>query len=322
VEEAAHAECPTPLSQDSDEEDEREDFSSVSTLQFNSRTSTWADLVNGSGHDQDSSNTAATTSATASFHRLSSFDGVSAREFESEENIIPVDKQLIVAVDQTMSAEDQLAELARKAVRLRGVKNEISDARKEMRGLQDKVAKLQDEARELSRTLEGQDASGFQWEHQVSDTEWNEMTGDVEGILTRAYAKHVYGGPAEILCKVGIEEYSFDLAKMTQTNVKTKEVRLIRCVLDVPGLCCRVLKRRSKDLADQRGTDADPEDQSNQKIYRPNTAATNKFYKTKFCTFHAQGKCMHGTDCSYAHDESELRKFPEAQPQPWLAYSG
>ena len=78
---------------------------------------------------------------------------------------------------------------------------------------------------EVSRTLEGEAASGFQWQHKVSETEWSEMTGDVQGVLTRAYAKYVYGGAAEILCKVGIEEYSFDLAKMTQRNVKSNEVR-------------------------------------------------------------------------------------------------
>ena len=53
--------------------------------------------------------------------------------------------------------------------------------------------------------------------------------------MTSSYKKYVSGGPAELTRKAGIEEYSFDIANMTQMNLKTRKEREIRCRLEVPG---------------------------------------------------------------------------------------
>lgn len=37
----------------------------------------------------------------------------------------------------------------------------------------------------------------------------------------------------------------------------------------------------------------------------------NRFYKTKLCRFYENGNCYHGTNCSFAHGEGELRTIAD-----------
>ncbi|CAJ1427738.1 unnamed protein product [Effrenium voratum] len=38
---------------------------------------------------------------------------------------------------------------------------------------------------------------------------------------------------------------------------------------------------------------------------------TAKMKKTRMCDFHKEGRCKYGSDCAFAHDESELQKAPD-----------
>mmetsp|Transcript_57792 Transcript_57792/g.102601 ORF Transcript_57792/g.102601 Transcript_57792/m.102601 type:complete len:225 (+) Transcript_57792:77-751(+) len=38
---------------------------------------------------------------------------------------------------------------------------------------------------------------------------------------------------------------------------------------------------------------------------------TAKMKKTRMCDFHKQGRCKYGTECAFAHDESELTSAPD-----------
>jgi hypothetical protein len=202
--------------------------------------------------------------------------------------------------------ETQLTDLQGKAMRLQSLEKQVSDARKEICELEKKITSLQEEAKELSSTIEFDAASGFRWEFQKSNGEWSEFPGVVAAILMSAYAKFEYGGPAEVVCNTGAEQLSFDFAEMTLTNIKTGEVQRIQCALDVTTLCYRAIRRRSKNLADQCSRQAD------QSI--TDTRTTNSKFKTERCKFHMQGKCRYGLKCSYAHNEEELRTHLDNQP--------
>jgi hypothetical protein len=218
----------------------------------------------------------------------------------------------VVADKETESelAEMQSADLLGKAVRLQSLEKQVSDARKEICELEKKIASLQQEAKELSSTIETDEASGFRWEFEKSNSEWSEFPGAVAASLTSAYAKFEYGGPSKLLCNTWPDEFSFDFAEMKLTNVKTGEVQSIQCKLDVHTLCYRAIRRRSKGLADQSSKQAYLEDQSITETLRPN----NTKFKTERCKFHLQGKCRYGIKCSYAHNEEELRTHLDNKP--------
>jgi len=44
---------------------------------------------------------------------------------------------------------------------------------------------------------------------------------------------------------------------------------------------------------------------------RAHAVLPSQMQKTKLCDFHKEGRCKYGTDCAFAHDESELRSMPD-----------